>query len=122
MNRIAQLRKFFTISLLTVALFLGTAFSHVAQSALAADSRSTNDVSNVKGDSSAVNRSYHNLQAATQDYRRTFRTGEEGGTPPGKKSPQSGRNTRTKQAAKNVGKNTRGAFERAADAVKDTFD
>jgi hypothetical protein len=94
MNRIAQLRKFFTISLITVALFLGTAFSHVTQSALAADSRKTNDVSNVKGDSSAVNRSYHNLQAATQDYRRTFRTGEEGGTPPGKNTPQSKRNDR----------------------------
>jgi hypothetical protein len=122
MNRIAQLRKFFTISLLTVALFLGTAFSHVTQSALAADSRSTNDVSNIKGDSSAVNRSYHNLQAATQDYRRTFRTGEEGGTPPGKKSPQSEPNNRTKQAAKNTGKGARGVFERAADAVKDTLD
>jgi hypothetical protein len=120
MNRIAQLRKFFTISLITVALFLGTAFSHVTQSALAADSRKTNDVSNVKGDSSAVNRSYHNLQAATQDYRRTFRTGEEGGTPPGKNTPQSKRNDR--KAAKNVGKNTRGALGRAADAVKDTFD
>ena len=122
MNCIAQLRKFFTISLLTVALLLGTAFSYVTQSALAADSRDTNDVSNVKGDSSAVNRSYHNLQDATQDYRRTFRTGEEGGPPPGKKSPQNGRNKSPKQAAKNMGKNTRGAFERAADAVKDTFD
>ncbi|XHX75869.1 MAG: hypothetical protein RBJ76_15595 [Stenomitos frigidus ULC029] len=118
MERITQLRKFFTILLLAVVLFVSTAISPVAQSALADKSREANDVSNFKGDSSAVNQSYHNLQSAAHDFRQNFR--EEITT--GQRSPSKNRNNSPKQAAKNVGKNTRNAFERAADSVKETLD
>jgi hypothetical protein len=118
MNRIAPLRKFFTVLLLAVVLLMGTAFSVVTPNALANDSRETNEISNVKGDSSAVNRSYHDLQEAAHDFRQDFRAD----TTTGQRSPSMTRNNSPKQAAKNIGKNTRGVFGRAADAVKDTLD
>ncbi|PSB26700.1 hypothetical protein [Stenomitos frigidus] len=118
MNHIAQLRKFFTVSLLAVALLMGTAFSSVTQSALAGDTHATNEVSNFKGDSSNVNRSYHELQEAAHDFRQNFRDD----ITSGQRTPSKDRTNSPKQAAKNVSKNTRGAFGRTADAIKDTLD
>ncbi len=122
MNRIAQLRKFFTVLLLAVALLMSTAFSHVVPSALAGDTHETNEISNFKGDSSNVNRSYHNLQDAAQEFREDFRTD----ITSGRRSPindQAYDQTNSpKQAAKNIGKNTRGAFGRAVDSVQDAVD
>jgi hypothetical protein len=117
MPYLAQLRKFFTISLLAVALLIGTAFSHVTQTTLAGDTHETNEVSNFKGDSSNVNRSYHNLQDAAKEFRRDFRTD----ITTGKRSPSDSVNS-PQQAAKSIGENTRSAFGRTADSVKEALD
>lgn len=122
MNRIAQLRKFFTVLLLAVALLLGTAFNPVAPSALAGDTHETNEVSNFKGDSSGVNRSYHNLQEAAHDFRQDFRADITSGRRSPINDQAKDQTNSPKQAAKNIGKNTRGAFGRAADSVKDALD
>ena len=118
MNHIAQLRKFFAVLLLAVVLLMGTAFGIATPKALADDSHETNEISNFKGDSSTVNRSYHALQEAAHDFRQNFRDD----ITTGQRSPSMDRNNSPKQAAKNISKNTRGAFGRAADAVKDTLD
>ncbi|XGV98547.1 MAG: hypothetical protein ACAF41_06345 [Leptolyngbya sp. BL-A-14] len=122
MNRIAQLRKLFTGLLLAVALFVSAAFSYMTPNALAGDTQETNEVSNFKGDSSGVNRSYHNLQDAAQDFREDFRTD----ITSGRRSPINDQaldqSNSPKQAAKNIGENTRSAFGRAADSVKDALD
>lgn len=118
MNRIAQLRKVFTGLLLALALFVGTAFSYMTPSALAGDTQETNEVSNFKGDSSGVNRAYHNLQDAAQDFREDFRTD----ITSGRRSPINDQANSPKEAAKNIGENTRGAFGRAADSIKDALD
>lgn len=97
-----QIRKFFNF-LLVLVLVASTAFGFVTKSALA-DSNATNEISNVKGDSSNINRSYHQLQEAAQDYRQEFYRGNN-----------------PKQAAKNAKDNTKNAFGRVADSVRDTL-
>ena len=121
MHRTANLRRLFTVLLLAVALLIGTAFSQVAPTAFAAETYATNEISNVKGDSSAVHQSYHKLQTAAHDFRQAFRSGAAGETP-GQQVPLSDPTNRTKQAAKNITQNTRNAFGRAADSVKDALD
>ncbi|MBW4690978.1 MAG: hypothetical protein KME27_04340 [Lyngbya sp. HA4199-MV5] len=118
MNYATNLRKIATVLLLAAALCIGTAFSYVTQSALADKTNDTNEISNVKGDSSDVNRSYHNLQEAAHEFRDDFRAD----VTSGRRSPTNESANSPKQAAKNVGKNTRNAFERATDPVKDTLD
>lgn len=117
MNRMTQLRKVFTVFLLAVVLLTGTAFSIMTPNALADDSREANEISNLKGDSSNVNRSYHALQEAAHDFQQDFRAD----ITTGQRSPSLDRNNSPKKAAKNIGEKTRGAFGRAADAVKDTL-
>ena len=117
MNRIAQLRKFFTASLLAVVLLMGAALSPIAPHALAAESQATNEISNFKGDSSSVNRSYHALQEAAHDFRQSFRDD----ITSGRRVPSGERVNSPKQAARTISKDTRSVFDRAADAVKDTL-
>ncbi len=100
-----QIRKFFSF-LLVLIMFVSLTFGTVVTPAMAG-SNATNEVSNVKGDSSNINRSYHKLQEATQDYRQEFYHSERANSP--------------QKAAKNVKNNTQNAFERVADSVRDTL-
>lgn len=102
---LTQIRKFFGF-LLVLILFVSLTLGTVVTPALAG-SNATNEISNVKGDSGNINRSYHKLQEATQDYRQEFYHSDRGNSP--------------KKAAKNVKDNTQNAFERVADSVRDTL-
>jgi len=116
MKLIPQLRKFFTVVLLTVVLLTSTGFSQMTQTALA-ENRGTNEISNVKGESKDINGSYHQLRDATQEYRQEFENGRRNGQ---REFLNSSSNS-SKKAVKNVGENTRNALERGADAVKETL-
>lgn len=116
MKLIPQLRKFFTVLLLTVVLFTSTGFSKMTQMAFA-ENRETNEISNVKGESKDINGSYHQLRAATQEYRQEF----ENGRKDGQREFLNSSSNSSKKTAKNIGKNTRNALERGADAVKETL-
>lgn len=72
MTRIIQLRRFFSVLLLTAVLLVGTAIGGINTQALAATG-AKNDVSNVKGSSKDINGSYHKLQEAAHDFRNKVR-------------------------------------------------
>lgn len=88
----------------------------MTQTALA-ENRETNEISNVKGESKDINGSYHQLRAATQEYRQEFENGRRNG----QREFLNSSSNRSKKAVKDIGENTRNALERGADAVKETL-
>lgn len=109
-----QFRRFFSALLLTAVLLMGTAIGSPSNQAFAAPSPS-NEISNVKGESKDINGSYHRLQAATQDSWNRFEAEKKVYTD----SRSNGRGAQPKQALKNINENTKNAFQRTTDSIKD---
>lgn len=111
-----QLRRFFSVFLVTAVLLASTSISSLDNQAFAAP-RTSNAISNVKGESKDINGSYHRLQDATQDSWDNFK--DEQQLFSGNKSTR--RTTQPKQAIKSINKNAKNALQRTANAVKSGF-
>ena len=109
-----QFCRFLSALLLTAVLWMGTAIGRPSNEAFAAPNPS-NEISNVKGESKDINGSYHRLQAATQDSWDRFKAEKQVYTD----SRSNGRAVQPKQALKNINENTKNAFQRTTDSIKD---
>jgi transposase len=109
------LRRLFSV-LLTAVVFVSTAIGSFNNSAFAAPS-TPNTVSNVKGESKDIKGSYQRLQEATQSSWDQFEHEKQLYSD----SRSNGRMAQPKQALKNINENTKNAFQRTANSVKDSL-
>lgn len=116
MTQIKQLRRFFNVFLLTAVLILTTAIGNISSPAYALTGAS-NEISNVKGEGGDINRSYHKLQEATQESRNTIEEQRKVAS----SSKSSRKAAQPKQVVKNINENTKNAFQRTADSIKDSL-